>query len=47
MRAIDNEITFVNELKGHTDKIFAIDICEKKNLLASGSRDCTVKLWNL
>ena len=36
-----------HELEGHTDRINAIDICEKRNLLVSGSRDKKVKLWNL
>ena len=28
-------------------RIVAIDICEQRNLLASGSNDNTIKLWNL
>lgn len=27
--------------------IRAVDICEQRNLIASGGRDKTVKLWNL
>jgi len=34
-------------LQGHTGTISAIDICESKNLLLSGSYDDTVKLWSI
>ena len=40
-------MTVQNELIGHTVSITAIDICEKRNLLVSGSLDKKVKLWNL
>jgi len=40
-------LTVPHILKGHTNTITAIDICEKRNLLVSGSFDDTVKLWNL
>lgn len=34
-------------MEGHTDIVRGIDICKKRNLLASGSADKSVKLWNL
>jgi len=34
-------------MNGHSSSITAIDICEQKNLLVSGSLDCKVKLWDL
>ena len=34
-------------MKGHTNIVCGIDICKHRNLLASGSLDKTVKLWNL
>ena len=40
-------MTVPHVLEGHTNRITAIDICEKRNLLVSGSRDNKVKLWNL
>jgi len=40
-------LTELHILKGHTNIITAIDICEERNLLVSGCRDRTVKLWNL
>ena len=40
-------MTIPQALTGHTDSINAIDICEKRSLLVSGSCDYKVKLWNL
>lgn len=34
-------------LIGHDSRVYSVDICKKKNLLASGSEDKTVKLWSL
>lgn len=33
--------------EGHSAIVYGIDICNSKNLLASGSYDNTVKLWDL
>ena len=40
-------MTKIHALKSHNNTITAIDICEQKNLLVSGSYDYTVKVWNL
>ena len=40
-------MTKIHALKSHNKVITAIDICEQKNLLVSGSYDYTVKVWNL
>jgi len=41
------KLTVPHKLTGHTYEIRSIDICERKNLLVSGSFDKTVKIWNL
>jgi len=41
------KLTVPHKLTGHTDEITAIDICESKNLLVSGSINMSVKIWNL
>ena len=34
-------------LKGHTDGVMCLQLCEKNNVLATGSYDTTVKIWDL
>ena len=37
----------IRTLKGHSDYVFSIAINSKGDRILSGSRDKTVKLWNL
>ncbi|MEM8718759.1 MAG: WD40 repeat domain-containing protein [Cyanobacteria bacterium P01_G01_bin.39] len=36
----------MNTLKGHTKEVYAIAVNADGNIIASGSFDCTVKLWD-
>ena len=35
----------VQRLRGHTDRVYAVDFHPSEPLLASGSADFTVRLW--
>ncbi len=37
----------INVFHGHRDRVFAVDFNSKQEVLASGSIDNTIKLWNL
>jgi WD40 repeat protein len=43
----DNGREFLCKLEGHTGVIFSIVFSPDGKLLASGSKDCTVKLWDV
>lgn len=34
-------------LQGHGDWVECVDISSDKNFLISGSKDCTIRLWNV
>ncbi|MEO6863790.1 MAG: hypothetical protein ABI180_19975 [Microcoleus sp.] len=39
--------TPINTLSGHSDAVVSVAISPDRSIVASGSRDGTVKLWNL
>ncbi|MBE9180203.1 caspase family protein [Oculatella sp. LEGE 06141] len=42
-----NEVQRLHRLKGHSDKVYTVAISPDGQMLASGSADQTIKIWNL
>ncbi|MEH2301047.1 MAG: hypothetical protein V7K88_19110, partial [Nostoc sp.] len=47
VNSLDNEQRIIETLNGHTDEIRSLSLSPDGKILASGSKDKTIKLWNI